>query len=358
MLASKDFKERDAATKLLSAKKGLAVAEALKIALKGDDLEVRERVKFVIAERARKADQRALQRLAALTKEGAADQVAELLARWPGGREEEACWKHVYALVERIVVAHDNKFGISNAFPCMPGDAGRIKVVTGKQVVGLPRFRDQDSAFLSFFVRGQSLELDGNHVDSLAVGTSGSVKLGTFDGGAAILACGPVEIREWIAGWDRQCLVISDEDITVKMGGRTLFIARGNVTCEGLCKGATIICGKKVIVGERGSVNKTKLVENESTPLGLIKWFDPAREGIDAEETKGGVRVKAADAAKPFAKAGLQKGDLITAIDGTAVESYEQFRRLLRRGLAHEDGLILRVRREDKELDLPVDCPW
>jgi S1-C subfamily serine protease len=70
------------------------------------------------------------------------------------------------------------------------------------------------------------------------------------------------------------------------------------------------------------------------------------------------VRVTAAPVGKSFAKAGLQAADVIRAVDDTSVDSVEGFRQLLRRGLAWEEGVLLRVFRAGKTQDVWVDIPW
>ena len=69
------------------------------------------------------------------------------------------------------------------------------------------------------------------------------------------------------------------------------------------------------------------------------------------------MRVKAVDAGKVFAKAGLRVGDLITAVEHIPVKNTETFRVLLRRALAVDDGIWLGVIRNGKPVKLFVQPP-
>src|SRR5438552_3575579 len=90
LLASKDYKQRQRATSLLAERRDAAAA--LEKALQTDDLEVRARAGAILKERDKRQKARMLDRLKAVANDGAVDQMTELLARWPAGFEETACW--------------------------------------------------------------------------------------------------------------------------------------------------------------------------------------------------------------------------------------------------------------------------
>jgi S1-C subfamily serine protease len=58
-------------------------------------------------------------------------------------------------------------------------------------------------------------------------------------------------------------------------------------------------------------------------------------------------------AGKPLTKAGVRQGDQITAIDGAAIKTSAEARRLLRRKLPG-DTAVLRVTRGPDKLDLTI----
>jgi S1-C subfamily serine protease len=161
----------------------------------------------------------------------------------------------------------------------------------------------------------------------------------------------------------RDSVIVSSGDVTVKWARNCLIIAQGTIQCENDDGGGFLNCrlvsGGRVLVPERLRLRVSNCVveENATMPLGFVRFFDPAREGVVVEAAKGGVRVKAVDAAKPFAKAGLRVGDLLTAVQGAAVDSPETFCRLLRRAWVGDEDCTLAVVRSGKALDVRVPIP-
>ena len=113
-----------------------------------------------------------------------------------------------------------------------------------------------------------------------------------------------------------------------------------------------------VITTKCGSWYNCLITDHAIPGLQFVRFFNPVKEGVTVEAVTGGVRVQFVDAAKPFAKAGLQKSDVILAVDGKAVDSVEAFRKQLRGGFASAEGFTLQLRRDGKTQDLWVDSPW
>jgi S1-C subfamily serine protease len=166
-----------------------------------------------------------------------------------------------------------------------------------------------------------------------------------------IFAAGPVKSG---VGVD-YCLIVSDGDVAVLTVSDSLILARGKVTCLNALD-CRIVSGQTVTI--KGNKKGTTVTENESVPLGLVKFFEPSSEGLTVEPAKGGVRLKATEAGKPYAKAGLKPGDVITAVNGKPVDSPESFRQAFRRALAEGDKASFRVRRGDKTLELRATDLW
>jgi len=173
-------------------------------------------------------------------------------------------------------------------------------------------------------------------------------------GFSALFVAGPVDVRDAF-----HSLIIAGEDVTLR--GRTkgcLIIAQGTVWCSGFLDDSRVVSGGRVVVsGEHSKLENVAVKEKETMPLGFVRFFDPAREGVIVEAANGGVRVKAVDAKKPFAQAGLRVGDVITAVEGEAVDSPDTFRRLLRRALTVDEGCTLGVLRSGKTLEVRVPIP-
>jgi hypothetical protein len=171
-----------------------------------------------------------------------------------------------------------------------------------------------------------------------------------------ILAGGPVEV-ESMGG----PLLVCAADVKCCDVSRCLLIARGDVQIRGYVKDCVIIAAgsvqflpNKVLDGKIPRRQNVEVKEHEPNPLGFVKWFDPASVGVTVEAAAGGVCVKAA--AKSFAAAGLRAGDLLTALDGEAVKSTDDFRLLLRAKLADGGKMLFSVRRDGHDLKVPVRC--
>jgi S1-C subfamily serine protease len=150
---------------------------------------------------------------------------------------------------------------------------------------------------------------------------------------------------------------VCDGDVKVGANAINCFIiARGNVTYAIKASDSWIISSGSVRLS-LADVDKTaKGKEKERTPLGFVKFFDPASIGVAVESADGVLRVKTVAAAKSFGRAGLRLGDQIIALDDTKVDSPESFRRALRTKLALADKLVVKVRRADRVLEIAVTC--
>ena len=120
--------------------------------------------------------------------------------------------------------------------------------------------------------------------------------------------------------------------------GFCVVIARGKVACP-RSTGGDFICAREVEF-PYGGKEKCVVRTGDAVPLGFIHWFDPAEAGVEAsadDETKG-LLVKSVAKDKPFAAAGLQSGDIITAVgdekidaSGKPDDQFDSFRRAVAR---------------------------
>ncbi len=87
------------------------------------------------------------------------------------------------------------------------------------------------------------------------------------------------------------------------------------------------------------------------------RFFELADVGLSVADDEEGLVVTTVKADTPFGTCGLQKGDLIRAIDDAPAGHSEPFRKAVRRALVRQGDCLLTVVRGDKTLDLPVFFP-
>jgi PDZ domain len=96
-----------------------------------------------------------------------------------------------------------------------------------------------------------------------------------------------------------------------------------------------------------------RLAKADPSPLDLFKYFDPARDGLTFNMVNGDAQVVGVIDGKPYAQAGLKKGDLILAVDQAKFMTQNGFVGLLRRQVVTGEAL-LKVQRADRVLNIPL----
>jgi S1-C subfamily serine protease len=134
----------------------------------------------------------------------------------------------------------------------------------------------------------------------------------------------------------------------------SIIICDGSIRADAVADSILIATGAINIPGEHDS---SILIQNSRHALGLLKQFDTRQEGVEVVAHKGELAVKNVLAGKPFARAGLRVDDRVTAIDGTALTSAEQFRRAVRQAAAANREVVLTAQRGKRTLRLTVGFP-
>ncbi len=122
-------------------------------------------------------------------------------------------------------------------------------------------------------------------------------------------------------------VIFCDGDVHTKRINHSVIIATGKVTCEPLLSKDNVI------------------VEKAHNPLPFLRLFETSDVGIEVAAAEGSVQVNQVRPGSPFSLAGVQAGDRIAALSGTAVKSVEPFRQLLRGKVAAQAEAMLTVRR-------------
>lgn len=359
-LGDKSPKVREAATQRLVELD--TAAPALRAALKSPDPEVARRAAWILQEMEQRPDRIALARLAEHVRNGEVDRAVEAFTWRSKWEDEGACWHLLTGLALNLIERGSKEFGAPVPSPDTPflpvGDYKRYLDVTRPGFPPGPQFDPsklrRERPGRGFVVRGQDISIGHSHESGALVAAVGSLRA---EGGklfsSVLYASGPVEMGDVY-----HSVIVCDGDLKVRTLGGSLVIVRGDIHCRGPVGNSLILLsGRFHLTSKFETIDtKTKLREKRSNFLGgFVKFFDPARAGVEVEPAKGGVRVKAVDGSKAFAKAGLRTGDVITAIDKEATADPEAFRRQLRSALARDQGPTLRVLRgaEVEQIRIP-----
>lgn len=351
-LGSDQFAVREEAERQLQDRE--EAASALRQALRSPDAEVARRAARVLDALAKRASRRAADELAALAKAGALDQAVERLVAREKWDDEDACWQALAEAAHRLAGLGERAWGKGAIF--MPekvrsseifsGDFSKyLKAMRPRRIAARQALVPKSEYFV--VVRGEEVSAPDGFMKSF-IAASARLRTAAF-GHCVVLAGGSVE-----AEGAADSVIVCDGDFTARGGiSRSVVVARGAVTFDATRDSVIVTVGPSGIP-KKVDVSRSVIRENEPTPLGFVKFFDPADAGITVEAAEGGVRVKEVAVGKPFARAGLRAGDLITGVDDAVVVSPESFRRLLRRKLAEGKETLFKVRRAHQAVAITV----
>jgi hypothetical protein len=356
-LGSDRFEDREWASRELLALE--SVPSELRTAMVARDPEVRRRAILIVNSIEKRLARVALAEIAVLAKAGEIDQAIERVVRWAEEDSQAEGQKALHALVRRL--AGDRRLSNINLKVLLksgdllfrPPPRFRLKEEGPWDVRRSPRplvyKNDMDDGF--FFLCGSGVTIQG--AGRGIVTSTACVKLagGLIRNRCLIFSCGPVTVENRSGG----LLIICDDDVLMRKAiSGSLIIARGKVTLSSSDHCVVIAGGTIKQAGQGPHSGSSILRPNDTSGLGVIKFFDPARVGIEVTPGKGGVLVKKAHKGKPYA-AVLHEGDLITSIGEAKVPSPEEFRRRLRAALAEGTKTItLTISRSGKTFDVQV----
>jgi hypothetical protein len=354
-LGDEDFQTRESATKqLLDLPRSVA---KLRRMVHSQDREIARRAGEILLHFATNDDKKARGRLEKLLKNGELDEAIELLTGRAGWKDEAQAWNYVTRAMEEFVKKSEKEFGTPmvpsrNAIVPIPlGDFDTFAKAT-KKVEFLKTRRLEaasDEGRPGAVVRSDDLEvsLTGGSC-LLAASRSLRSRFEVFD--SVLLVGGNAKIAR-----QRSSVVVCDGDLEIQSASDCLILAHGDVHAVSL-NNCRVITTKKLVKAIEGSkFPDTKVKENQATPLSFIKWFDPKKVGIVVEAVEDGFpRVKEVVGDSYFAKAGIKAGDQILALDVDKITSTDIFRRQLRARVIEDTDILVRVRRDKKELDLLV----
>ncbi len=143
-----------------------------------------------------------------------------------------------------------------------------------------------------------------------------------------------------------------------------LILAAGDVHIAEGCTiaGSTILAGGRIHLPPKGpvrdsySIRDSRLEERVPNTLNPFQFVELSQVGLAVQTADGGVRVEKAEVKKPFAAAGVRKGDVVAAVDGKKVESVAGFRKQIRTAFVQGD-CTLTVRRGAETKEIAVRFP-
>jgi hypothetical protein len=93
--------------------------------------------------------------------------------------------------------------------------------------------------------------------------------------------------------------------------------------------------------------------ENEPKPLKFIEWFETSQIGIEVDSINGSIEISKLDSKKTFAQADCKVGDKLLAVNDAKIDSIEDFRIAMRRGVIDEKVVLL-LARGKKTIEVPI----
>jgi hypothetical protein len=370
-LASDRFEEREEAAQRLLKYEADAVP-SLRKAAQSADPQVRKRSAELLVEIHSTTARRELARAVQFAEDGAFEESVERCVRWVEEDPEDAALGALVQLAERLLLREKERFGnlrlpavkgSTTSFPFLTKDLGAfvkkchplVKVVRSRHpVVNQPSFCS--------IVRGAGVTLQKN-TTGLIVSSRDVIVSRECSHRLVITACGSVTVH----GHANDSLILSGGDVAVRNSlAGTLIVARGNITLPHSIGYSSVFAAGSATVSEPGigdlqagarkpELTRSVLREHDTEGLGLIRFFDERKLGVEVLPNKAGVLVKEAQRGRPYAAVGLRPGDVISAIDGVEIASPESFRTTLRQRLAEGNRFLkLSVQRAGEKLELRV----
>jgi hypothetical protein len=201
-----------------------------------------------------------------------------------------------------------------------------------------------------------------------------------FLSGGRYLALGPVE-----AASVRSSFVACDGDIgngTTTLGTplstqmvHCVVVCRGTVRLDSALEAVILVDGdidfhhsaeaKNSLIRASGEIRLPKFGKPENCTIEAnakdatapYKFIEFADVGLRLADDEEGLIVRDVKPNTPFGNCGIQKGDLVRAIDDAPAGHSEEFRKRLRRAVVRQGDCLVTVIRGEKTIDLPVFFP-
>jgi hypothetical protein len=364
-LASDDSKIRDEASRQLAELD--EALHSLRLAAKSDDAEVRRRAETLVAKiETRLADQFIKEAIGRVNEEGL-DLFVDRMVRQKG-YATDARWKASAQLAKAL----SKRASQAGATP--PG-------VVDQDFLLLPETTTWDAKAF----RQARIRIDG--IDEILAGLHGCFLLSS----GSLPRTNSINNSILFVNGDIESLNSTTNSVIICTG--TIKSLNSTRNCLVFCKGTieSMNASENNAIFVRGALKRLNFTKNnviEATQLGrgtvsegntylnrqaleatvskqdtfrplepsvleLFRFFDVRHAGLDFKMADGDVLVEATTPGKAFAKAGLQKGDRVVAVNQQRFLTEDAFLRLLRRQVA-VDSAQLKVERGDRIVQITV----
>jgi hypothetical protein len=364
-LGSADFREREAATGRLSTLPVDVPPPELLEATRSEDPEVRRRAAEAVKALRARAETRALGRERVFARRGAIDLFVASTRTWDIPADDDRPWQAVLdvgmALVRRLPQ-------VPKSTPVDPGkygwspQNGRVPITPARFWKSAPDPQLIRSKQPYRVTRSMPGGICAPEIVAAAalyrnlVVADGSVRGDNNVSESIILANGNVTTAYSLS----QAIVVCDGDLEVTESLQSsIVIARGDITVRQFAHWSNLIAGGKVSIMGKAPPNirpANVIREKESKPLDFVTFFELCTVGVEVSIADKAVQVAAVEMGKPFADAGVWKGDIITEVNGKKPDSAESLRRLLRDALSIGDATV-KLQRGDKTEVVKVSLP-
>ncbi len=368
-LADEDFKVRQAAARELVERDD--ALPALETALKSSEAEVRRHAEVIIGElRARKTKQ-AVRTMLASAHDGEIDYFIDLFVGVKASVDDQG-WAAAIELTKSLTGRSARVSG--REIPLPNRDFMKCQALIAGSVDGVNLLADHRISAESVYSKGLVGDClivcrDVLETPSQIVGTvlycNGDVKVGAQIHNCVIFCDGNIEVRAFV----NETLLVATGTVRVHHQVKdSVIFAKGPIRVGAFALNSVIQTGDSLSVD--GFARKCKIQakavevqadrresnieEKEENPLQFLKLFDVGKAGIEVADSKTEVKFEKVHADKPFAKAGVQKGDLVLAVGDKEIKGYDDFRKAVRRNFVDKAEPVFKVKRGEQTLDLKV----
>jgi hypothetical protein len=339
---------------------------ALRKAAKSADSAVAKRAEAVLKELMDRPGRRYLELARDHAARGKLDLVFESLARLEAGQYDQWSWNLLHAFMSEIRRRAQEQ---NPELKLRPVDVPQLdlwdlgpgpKVMTGlTATLRELTVEEQQTAPRAYWIRTKDLKLLGGSLgESMAIATRKVIMTESRHAswGASFVYAGEAEVISRAFG----AILVCDGDVKLGPGllQDCIVLIRGDLRVTGFNTGpdnSHVVTRGRIVFENDCMALRSGIIEHERKPLGYLSFFEVSDLGLHVIENGKGLRVNNVDKETPFARAGLRWADGILAVDGTPVQNYEEFRRLIRQKWIEQESFTLHLDKDGSKEHVRIE---